>query len=131
MTSMQSEHEEAMRSDFHDQITERWKALQPSVTEAERREITGRAFERDQRWRSGAYAVDWDFLHMVYSDFRDYPHAMQGFAEALDVSDNVWEDYGLTEDMRRSVIQARNIAHEEHLAIEALHQQRTPIRRER
>ncbi|MGW4121386.1 hypothetical protein [Nocardia sp. NPDC004711] len=127
---MHSEHEEAMRADFHDRQAQMLKMAQPEVSDDQRYEIADRIVDYDRRWQSGPYAEDWEFLRAAHADWRDRPEMMARFARDLDVSRNVWEDYGLSDVSRRSVTQARHIADEERAAIAAL-AHRQPIRRER
>ncbi|MGW4125871.1 hypothetical protein [Nocardia sp. NPDC004711] len=130
---MHSEHEEAMRFDFQDRVALSWKALQPGVTDAQISEIECRMSEYDQRWQAGPHAMEWDFLHAAYTDWRDQPQLMAKFAEDLRVNPTVYADYGLTDVQRRSLDQARTIAHEQRSAIDApdASAQRLPIRRDR
>ncbi|MFJ9368782.1 hypothetical protein ACIRRA_30750 [Nocardia sp. NPDC101769] len=127
---MHSEHEEAMRADFHDRQSQALKMAQPEVSDDQRYEIADHISEFDQRWASGPYADEWAFLRAAHADWHAYPEQMGRFARDLEASRDVWEDYGLTDVNRRSVTQARHIAHEERAALAAL-SQRQPIRRER
>ncbi|MFD6357266.1 hypothetical protein ACFXO9_27170 [Nocardia tengchongensis] len=130
---MHSEHEEAMRFDFHDRVTLSWAAMWPGVTDVEAAEIDRRVSEYDQRWTQGPHAQEWEFLHAAYADWREQPDKMRKFTDDLDVHPGVWAAGGLTDLQRRSLDQARNIAHEERCAINELNPpaQRLPIRRDR
>ncbi|WP_458686409.1 hypothetical protein [Nocardia tengchongensis] len=130
---MHSEHEEAMRWEFRDCIAMSWKALRPGVTGTEAEEIACGIAEYDQRWQSGPHAREWNFLCAAYSDWREQPENMRKLAEDLRINPTVYADGGMTEVQRRSLDQARNIAHEERCAVEAFTTptQRTPIQRER
>ncbi|MFE3080894.1 hypothetical protein [Nocardia tengchongensis] len=130
---MHSEHEDAMRSEFHDCITLSWTAIQPGLADAEAADINRRVGEYDQRWQSGPHAQEWNFLCAAYTDWRDHPEDMHTFVEDLRTNPTVYADFGPSEVQLRSLDQAHNIAREERCAMGALKpsMQREPIRRDR
>ncbi|WP_067704481.1 hypothetical protein [Nocardia jejuensis] len=130
---MHKEHEEAMRSDFSDRFGESLKALWPGLSTIEVTEIDRRVSEYDHRWTEGPYAMEWEFLHACYRDWRDRPVEMRVFAEDVRAYPGVYTANGLTEVARRSIDQADNVAREEQSAIRALRPapERLPISRER
>ncbi|MFE3958598.1 hypothetical protein ACFXPS_31045 [Nocardia sp. NPDC059091] len=130
---MYREHEEAMRSEFYERVGIGLTALAPGITDGQADEIYRRVGEFDRRWLSGPHAQEWAFLDAAYTDWRDQPQLMAKFVEDLRVNPTVYVDYGLTDVQRRSLDQARTIAHEHRCAIDAWDPptQRLPIRRDR
>ncbi|MFB7722306.1 hypothetical protein [Nocardia sp. NPDC056100] len=129
---MHSEHEEAMRADFHDCITLSWKAVRPDTTSTESDEIYRAVGEYDDRWSHGPYGREWDFLCAVYKDWRDLPQDMGKFADDVRANPDKYTEFGISAVQRRSIDQAENIVREERSLLRA--QSRTeqlPIRRER
>ncbi|MFB8001546.1 hypothetical protein [Nocardia sp. NPDC056000] len=129
---MHAEHEEAMRSDFHDCIALSWKAWRPGITSTESDGIYRAVDDYDTRWSQGPYGREWDFLCASYKDWRDLPHDMDKFAQDVRANPDKYTEFGVTEVQRRSIDQAENIVREERSLLRAQpYTKQLPIRRER
>ncbi|MFE3986548.1 hypothetical protein ACFXPR_18880 [Nocardia tengchongensis] len=107
MTSMQSEHEEAMRSDFREQAALQQRTYQSDVTESEIGECFSKAREIHGRWNDGPHADQWRYLSDAYADWRDAPDTMVRFIDNVEF--NRAKGFGIDEVQYRSLLQAREL----------------------
>lgn len=104
---MESEHEEAMRSDFREQAALQQRTYQAGVTESEIGECFSKAREIHCRWNDGPHAGQWQYLTGAYEDFRDRPDTMDRFLDNVEHNRAQGWDGGLDEVQRRSLHQAK------------------------
>lgn len=107
MTLMESEHEEAMRSDFREQAALHVRVYQAGVTVDEIDECFSKAREIHGRWSAGPHAEQWRWLFDAYEDFRSRPDTMDRFLDDVEFNHAHGCDRGLDDVQRRSLYQAK------------------------
>ncbi|WP_458686410.1 hypothetical protein [Nocardia tengchongensis] len=106
---MESEHEEAMRSDFRERTALQLSGYQAGVTEEQIDQIYGTVGQIDDRWKAGPHAAQWQFLTDAYADWNDRPNTMARFIDNIEHNLAQGWDGGLDEVQRRSLHQAREL----------------------
>ncbi|MFE3799279.1 hypothetical protein [Nocardia tengchongensis] len=104
---MQSEHEEAMRSDFRERTGLLLSGYEPQVTEEQIDQRYDKVRQLDERWNSGPHADQWRYLSDAYADWRDAPDTMVRFIDNVEF--NRAKGFGIDEVQYRSLLQAREL----------------------
>ncbi|MFE3195020.1 hypothetical protein ACFXHA_38860 [Nocardia sp. NPDC059240] len=123
--SMHREHEDMMRSEFHDRTGLAWEADRPGISDDEQRHLNTQVADYDQRWAAGPHAEQWQFLSGALRDWQDRPDEMDSYLDVLNYQRHAFgQPEGVDETQWQSLVQAHNIAHEDRIRQRYQHPER-------